>query len=134
MADEMPPKDNASGTTLDKIVLPHKPHRLDFVMVPAASVRGGLIDARGKPIANQRLSVKGEHSWPSTNVLVSARTDAQGKFQVDVLPTGQPLWFEYGGAATDRTSFAAGRHVITLKYSSDAGEGKAALTLERSEL
>ena len=37
------------------VVLPNEPYELDFIMSPAAKIRGKLTDEKGKPIANQKL-------------------------------------------------------------------------------
>ncbi|MFO7902586.1 MAG: MSCRAMM family protein [Planctomycetota bacterium] len=54
MADEMPLEDNAWGAKPSEVVLPHKPHKLDFVMVPSASLELDLLDEDGKPIGDER--------------------------------------------------------------------------------
>jgi hypothetical protein len=101
------------------------------VMVPAASVEGQLLDDQGKPIAGQHLSVKGEQTWPSSSVLAFPKTDAQGKFQINVLPAGLPIWFEYGDAATSRFTLEPERHSVYLKFSPAGDNGKSTLRLSR---
>ena len=68
------------------IILPGKPRRLDFVMVPAADIRGRVIDEEGKPVAGTRLSIRGGQMPPSSSVLKSGSTDEQGRFQFEDVP------------------------------------------------
>ena len=94
MADELPPKDNAWSAKPGEIVLPNKPHRLDFVMVPSAAIEGELIDEQGKPIADRRVSVHGKQMLPSTSVLAQGTTDKQGRFRFEGIPTNYAWWFD----------------------------------------
>ena len=85
-------------------------------MVPAANIKGWLVDETGRPITEQRLWIKGKQSWPSTSVLGGATTDAEGRFEITGVPVGYELWFEYGGLSTRPTTLSQpGINQIQLK-------------------
>jgi hypothetical protein len=132
MATEMPAKSNTWGAAPDEIVLPGKPHRLDFMMKPAASLKGRLLDHQGKPIAEKHFSIRSAKSWPSTSALAGSGTDAKGRFQVDGLPTGHLLWFEFDGARTTKTMVKKpGVQNITLIFTPAIAGKKAMLTISK---
>ncbi len=74
------------------IVEPNKPYRLDFVMAPAATIEGHLLNDQGHPIANRELWPVVKELPPYCNVLHGATTDAQGRFTFPSVPL-QPCWF-----------------------------------------
>ena len=92
MADRMPTADEWAWGVSRKVVLPGKPYLLDFVLVPAASLDGELLDARGKPIAEKQLWITGKELPPSSSVLRGAKTDAQGHFAFEEIPPGFAWW------------------------------------------
>lgn len=67
------------------IVYPGHPYNLDFVMLPAAAMRGRLIDAEGKPLARRDIWLHGE-TPPGQSVLASMQTDADGRFSYSKIP------------------------------------------------
>jgi protocatechuate 3,4-dioxygenase beta subunit len=75
-----------------KLLLAHTPYTLNFVMLPAAVVKGRLVDAEGRPLIGWRVSVAGEHGLPPYKVVASAETDRDGRFRFDSVPPG-PWWF-----------------------------------------
>lgn len=75
----------------EAIVLPGKPRSIDFVMLPAVKLAGKIIDENGKPLAGYGISLKGDDMPPSSSVAGSSKTDADGRFEMNSLPTG----FEY---------------------------------------
>ncbi len=75
------------------VVLPNKPYRVDFVMLPAARIKGRLVDADGWPITRQMLIVGGEALYPSASVLANVHTDPEGRFVVENVPC-KSYWFE----------------------------------------
>lgn len=97
MADALPSSDNSWGATEANTVLPGKPFPLDFVMVPAAVIEGEMVDERGAPLANTRVSLYGKEMRPSTSVLVGQTTDAQGRFRLEGIPTEYEWWFRVEG-------------------------------------
>jgi hypothetical protein len=129
MAGKLPSKNTGWNIKPEQIVLPDKPYRLDFVMVPAAVVEGRLIDDQGRPIADKGIGIFSEKSWPGTNILASGKTDAQGRFRIDEIPTNHALWFEYDSAATAPTTLSQGQKAFELKYSPAVGNGKKTLSL-----
>ena len=70
-----------------------EPYRLDFVMLPAATIKGRIVDQTGRAVPGQKLYISGEELPPSSNVLSSATTDKQGRFAIDRVPL-KPYWFE----------------------------------------
>ena len=73
------------------IVLPGKPRSINFVMLPAVKLAGRVIDENGQPLAGFGVSLKGDDMPPSSSVAGSAKTNEDGRFEMNSLPTG----FEY---------------------------------------
>lgn len=96
MADEMP--EEASRWDRKKIVLPDKPYRVDFVMVPAAMIQGRLLNEKGEPLANKEIILDGDELPPGSSILQAATTDADGGFLFDRVPSGFAWWLELGSA------------------------------------
>lgn len=88
MAGSMPREENVWGAKPDRIVLPEKPFRLDFVMKPAAAVRGVVKDDKGRPVAGKPIWISGKELPPSSSVLAQTRTDRDGRFRFNDVPTG----------------------------------------------
>jgi beta-lactamase regulating signal transducer with metallopeptidase domain len=76
----------------DMIVLPDKPHRLDFVMLPAAQVHVKLVDGADQPIANRDIVVDGPEIGPSSSALANLTTDERGVAEIDT--PCKSYWFE----------------------------------------
>ncbi len=74
------------------VVLPDKPYRLDFVMLPSAAIRGKLVDTKGNPISGKEIWLTGDELYPSTSVLRAIKTDKDGMFTVDSVPC-KSFWF-----------------------------------------
>ena len=81
----------------EPVVLPNKPYPLDFVMLPAATINGRLVDAKGRPVASQRLWLSGKEMPPSQNVLAGATTDNDGRFTIGDVPC-KSWWFSLQNA------------------------------------
>ena len=92
MAGEMPEKEPTWPASRDMIVLPDKPYRLDFVMLPAARVRVVLVDGAREAIADRRLVVTGPEVGPSASVLANLTTDKRGIAAFDA--PCKSFWFE----------------------------------------
>lgn len=75
----------------EAIVYPEQPRRVDFVMVPAATISGRLLDSSGPAIAKHRVSVDAEELPPSSSVLATMKTDETGRFRFTEVPAG-PVW------------------------------------------
>jgi protocatechuate 3,4-dioxygenase beta subunit len=87
-----------------KVLLANTPYTLNFVMLPAAVVKGRLVDAEGRPLTGWRVSVAGEHGPPPYKVVASAETDRDGQFRFDNVPPG-PWWFTaYQGSGNENKS------------------------------
>jgi protocatechuate 3,4-dioxygenase beta subunit len=84
-----------------KVLLANTPYTLNFIMLPAAVVKGRLVDAEGLPLAGWRVGVAGEHGPPPYKVVASAETDRDGRFRLDNVPPG-PWWFtDYQGSGNE---------------------------------
>ena len=98
MADAMP--EEKSQWDREKIILPEKPYRLDFIMEKAVSLEGRLTDESGKALAEQRVSLTGDEIPPNSSVIGSAVTDADGRFQFSEIAPGVALWLELHDGST----------------------------------
>lgn len=75
------------GKTLEQLFLPNQPKEINFVMVPATSLRGVVLK-NGKPQKNIRVSLTGEQMPPSSSVVGNTRTNDQGEFEIADIPAG----------------------------------------------
>lgn len=75
----------------EKTFLPGKPLNIDFVLVPAATIHGTLIDKNGQPIADRHIVLTGDRLRPGSSLYAAARTDAQGRFTFEDVST-QHAW------------------------------------------
>ncbi|MBI5091111.1 MAG: HEAT repeat domain-containing protein [Candidatus Hydrogenedentes bacterium] len=83
MANVRPEKTDGWPASPTQIVVPNEPYRLDFIMTPAAQVRGKLLDAAGKPVVGQRITVTGPELGPSSSALTSLQTIDEGLFSFE---------------------------------------------------
>jgi len=114
-------------------VLPHQPHIVDFVMLPAAIVSGRLLDERGDPIARCQVSVSGPRLPPGSSVFAHTETDSAGRFHFDSLPTGYTCRFELARGVAIETQFEEpGPQLILLRTSRDPEGRFRDLVLRRS--
>jgi protocatechuate 3,4-dioxygenase beta subunit len=114
MADRMP--NHESDWDREKIILPGKPYRVDFTMLPGAAIQGRLIDEKGEPLAEKRIYLNGDELAPSSSVSASATTDVEGRFQFAGVAPGFAWWFEL----SDAKDFALPRtQPITLRQGED---------------
>lgn len=90
MAKRAPDDDEAQSWDPDRtILLPDRPHRLDFVMTPAAALTGRLVDTAGRPVADHYISLDADELPPSSSALASVKTDPDGRFSFTEIPTGR---------------------------------------------
>lgn len=80
-------KDNAWNADPQRVVLPDQPRMLNFVMMPAAVIKGRLINADDQPLADHSIWLTGKKLPLSSSVLTSIKTDADGRFEFDHVPT-----------------------------------------------
>ncbi len=114
MADEMP--EDESRWDKKRIILPGKPYRLDFTMVPRATIKGQLVDEDGNPLPETRIYLDGDKLPPSSSVYRVTTTDAEGRFQFDDIASGFAWWFEL----SDSKDFALPRtQPTTLREGGD---------------
>lgn len=74
------------------LVLPGKRRVLDFIMTPAATLHGRMVDAAGQPVGGQYLWLNAEELPPASSVLDSTETDEEGGFTFASVPVTQPVW------------------------------------------
>lgn len=75
------------------VILPDQPQRVNFVMIPAATIAGRLLNDTGEPMGGNTVAINAEKLPPSSSVLAFTKTDAYGRFTFDSVPPGA-LWFE----------------------------------------
>lgn len=111
--------DQATPDAYVAIVYPGHPYRLDFTMLPAARVRGQLLNVEKKPLAGISVCLEGER-YPATSVLACEKTDEQGRFRLESVPL-LPYRFTIGsGRVTIRSDpmlfREAGERQVVLTY------------------
>jgi hypothetical protein len=70
------------------------PYRLDFVMEPAASIRGKLNDPLRRLPNHVTVHLAGDKLPPSSSVLASSGISTNGEFEFGEVPVGYTWWFE----------------------------------------
>lgn len=90
MADEAP---TAKQAPANKVILPHQPRQIDFVMLPAGKVRGVVLDGNGQPLDGVRVSLTGKVLPPASSVLEQTHTDKGGRFEMNDIPSGFKFQF-----------------------------------------
>lgn len=75
------------------VVRPSQPVTIDFTLLPAATVKGVLLNSAGKPIRTTILYLVCKPLPPASSVVASCRTDLLGRFTMTDIPTGRALWF-----------------------------------------
>ncbi len=100
MAEERSIPAKGIGKHLAGVVLPDKPYKLDFVMLPAARIEGRLVDRKGNPIADDKIWLTGDELYPANSVLASIQTDKTGKFTVEDVPC-RTFWFTHSYGKRD---------------------------------
>jgi len=127
MAGEAPPPGRKKW--FNSCVLPNEPYELDFVMLPAATIEGRLVDTDGKPMPAAQLHLSGKELPPSSSVLGGAKTRHDGTFTFWNVPLKawwlqlyldrrkrprtQPL--EIGSAGVHRVELVYDPTAVTLK-------------------
>ncbi|KAA5539470.1 carboxypeptidase regulatory-like domain-containing protein [Roseiconus nitratireducens] len=81
------------GVEADQVCLPDAPREVDFVMMPAARVRGTLVDEKNAPLSDYSVSLTGEELPPGSSVLAQVLTDTEGRFEIQQIPTNK--WFQF---------------------------------------
>jgi hypothetical protein len=95
MAVELPADGNGERVPAERIVLPDQPRRVDFAMLPAASVAGRVLDARGQPLASADFCMDGDELPPGSSVFRQFTTDREGAFNLPTVPC-KSYWFTPG--------------------------------------
>lgn len=93
MARELPRPDQHPGIAAESIVLPNQPRRVDFVMLPAASISGRVVEANGKAASGRRFYILSDKLPPAATVLCEFRPDETGRFKIVGVPCGS-YWLE----------------------------------------
>jgi HEAT repeat protein len=103
MSDMEDPSEEPWYRNYEAVVLPKEPYKLDFVMAPAAEVRGRLVDKDGKAIAGAQLWLDGEQLYPSSSVFANITSDTEGGFIVGRVPL-KKFWFSIRHENTELTT------------------------------
>lgn len=106
-AAEHPWRQNFAG-----VVLPNQPYELNFVMAPAATIRGTVTDLEGHPLPDFKFSMTGQELYPSSSVLANLTTNEQGEFTVASVPA-KTYRFEH----TDKRGIAASAWITYVPLS-----------------
>lgn len=92
MADQIPSDPSLAGQDSGRrLLLPDQPMKVDFVLIPAATVSGRLVDAEGEPLIKASVSLTGDQLPPSSSVIDQVITDDQGRFTVPEVPANYPF-------------------------------------------
>lgn len=135
IADERPPTEQIQW--VEDVVLPLQPYELNFVMVPAADVRGRVVDENGEPITGVRVTLSGDDLPPSCSVLAQVDVDEGGRFRIGDVPCRE-FWFSVSGERwnerkTETVRFdRAGSYDVHLTYR-QAGLGCVVQTTKGAE-
>lgn len=81
-------------TFADKVILRGKPAKIDFIMLPAATLEGFLTDEDGRGYAKRKLSLVGPELPPSSSVLSQVTTTEEGKYQFKNVPLNRRWRFQ----------------------------------------
>lgn len=94
-----------------RIILPYKPYRLDFVMLPAAQVRGRVVNRQGDAVANELL-------YYSNKLMLEGdpRTGSDGRFTIDNAPCTENRFWVKGIPSPPIEFKTPGPHEIELIY------------------
>lgn len=68
------------------ILVPRTAYRLDFVMLPATTIEGKLVDGQGQPVPGRKIWISGKELPPSQSVVASLQSDDRGNFRVEGVP------------------------------------------------
>ncbi|MCE5229714.1 carboxypeptidase-like regulatory domain-containing protein [bacterium] len=137
---------NVTGTIIDavapernkeeKIVLPGKPRRVDFVLLPAAHVSGRFVDAKGNPLEGIKFSLHGMlvvrepvlKNRPATadfeDIGISGATDLKGRFDLRSVPCR-----EFGFRIQEKKAEVQGNRLNFAR----PGEYRVEVVYDRSE-
>jgi hypothetical protein len=143
------------GVAADALALPGKPRMVDFVMFPAARLKGrlvgtgsfsrltpeqvrqqrpgeekligGYVELDHGPLAGWQLWLKGKALPPGASVICTTRTDKDGNFIMDDVPTGFEWQF------LGETNRADVREVLTQMFFKLRNAGDYSISLDLPE-
>ncbi len=127
LARELPGPEHHDRFPPHRTVLPNKPKRVDFVMLPAASVAGLVIDENGKAVVGERFYLDGHELVPAASVLAEFGSDQSGEFALLDVPL-KSYWFtpadgDLRGLKSNVLTFSKpGTYVIELTFNRDKKE------------
>ena len=129
-----PDEEVPEGVEPKRLFTPGKPVHIDFVMKPAATVTVKLFDRDGQPMRKSKIWLDGDKLPPASSVMASGKTDEDGNFKFESVPTGFDWWFEIDlgdrkYALSKSFSFGPGSYHLELKQTSEKLTGKEFFTL-----
>ncbi len=87
---KLPPENQREDV---RYVLPGQAVKLDFELLPAASLSGQIVAADGRPLAEAKTSLRGQLGAPSPPQPLAGQTDGGGRFELPIVPLARPFWF-----------------------------------------
>ncbi|HZJ17829.1 MAG TPA: biopolymer transporter ExbD [Chthoniobacteraceae bacterium] len=130
------------GVAADVLALPGRPRVVDFVMLPAARLKGrllgtgkfsdltpaevrkdpkaiaGFTELNRSPLAGWQLWLKGKALPPGASVICTTRTDKDGNFVMEDVPTGYE-WQLLGETNRHDVREALSRNFLKLRKAAD---------------
>jgi hypothetical protein len=127
---------NWESKSIDKVVFPNQPREVNFVLTPAATLRGKLIAHPGNELEGQSVYLTGDDLPPGCSVLKQFETGDDGKFEIADIPVGRPWRFgmRVGGTWQEVetepfTLDEPGIHNCELTLRADKSNGQVGVTL-----
>jgi 5-hydroxyisourate hydrolase-like protein (transthyretin family) len=85
---EQPPPVNVGSRKPEEFLLPGQACQIDFVMVPAITLQGQLLDRAGNPVPNAQVNLYSDAVPRGAQPPSSVSSDPQGHFHFDGVPAG----------------------------------------------
>jgi protocatechuate 3,4-dioxygenase beta subunit len=119
------------------LILPGQSQAVDFVLRPAATIHGRLVDSTGVPMPAREVQLNGKQLPPAQSVLATANTGAGGRFEFNDVPL-ETWWFALrdgraSGPRSDTIDIAQPMlYEVELTYERPLA-GQPILTVRRTE-
>lgn len=129
-----PNEEVPEGVDPNRLFTPGQPVHIDFVLKPAATVTVTLLNREGEPLRESKIWLDGDKLPPASSVMASGKTDEDGQFKFESVPTGFDWWFEVDlgdrkYASSKSFLFGPSSYHLELKQTSEKLTGKEIFTL-----